>query len=90
MEMEMEMGRVVLMVMLTGMEMLKETTQKDLTLMRRKLKQNLMRREEELDAAPPAWSGQTGLRDRSDRSPGEIGDGLGTLAREGPCQGRRT
>ena len=49
-----------------------------------------MQHEEELDAAPPAWRGQTGLRDRSDRSPGEIGDGLGTLARGGPRQGMRT
>ena len=36
------MGKVVLMVMLTGMEMLKGA-HKDLTLMRRKLKQSLMK-----------------------------------------------
>ena len=49
-----------------------------------------MQHEEELDAAPPVWSGQIGLRDRSDRSPVRIGDGRRTRTREGPRQGRRT
>ena len=50
----------------------------------------IVRREKELDTALPAWSGQTGLRDRSDRSPVRIGDGRRTRTREGPRQGRRT
>ena len=43
-------------------------------------------REKEIDAALPAWSGQTGLRDRSDRSPVRIGDGRRTRTREGPVR----
>ena len=45
-----------------------------------------MRRKKELDTALPAWSGQTGLRDWSDRSPVRIGDGRRTQTREGPVR----
>ena len=45
-----------------------------------------VRRDEELAAAPPTWTGQTGYSDRSDRlPPARTVTNLRTLAREDPA-----